>query len=120
VFCFILTFGDFVSPFYLGGSKPPTLSILIIDTIGRNNLRWGPIKDPIKSLVECGISDDVETVFVDGIARMEDRKIDGVDMAEVTQRAQSVAEDIWDNLQEWDPLGRTAEQMCPWSFPIAE
>jgi cytosine/adenosine deaminase-related metal-dependent hydrolase len=94
--------------------------ILIIDTIGRNNLRWGPIKDPIKSLVECGISDDVETVFVDGIARMEDRRIDGVDMSEITQRAQSVAEDIWDNLQEWDPLGRTAEQMCPWSFPIAE
>jgi len=32
VFCFILSFGDFVSPYYLGGSKPPTLSILIIDT----------------------------------------------------------------------------------------
>ena len=29
---FILSFGDFVSPYYLGGSKPPTLSILIIDT----------------------------------------------------------------------------------------
>ena len=32
VFCFILSFGDFVSPYYLGGSRPPTLSILIIDT----------------------------------------------------------------------------------------
>jgi len=32
LFCFILSFGDFVSPYYLGGSKPPTLSILIIDT----------------------------------------------------------------------------------------
>jgi len=32
VFCFILAFGDFVSPYYLGGSKPPTLSILIVDT----------------------------------------------------------------------------------------
>ena len=31
-FCFILSFGDFVSPYYLGGSRPPTLSILIIDT----------------------------------------------------------------------------------------
>ncbi len=25
VFCFILSFGDFVAPYYLGGSKPPTL-----------------------------------------------------------------------------------------------
>ncbi len=33
VFCFILSFGDFVSPYYLGGSKPPTLPILIIDTV---------------------------------------------------------------------------------------
>lgn len=32
VFAFILTFGDFVSPFYLGGSNPPTLSIPIVDT----------------------------------------------------------------------------------------
>ena len=39
VFCFILTFGDFVSPFYLGGSKPPTLSILIIDTT-KSGQQW--------------------------------------------------------------------------------
>jgi len=31
VFCFILSFGEFVAPYYLGGSKPPTLPILIID-----------------------------------------------------------------------------------------
>jgi ABC-type spermidine/putrescine transport system permease subunit I len=31
VFCFILSFGDFVAPYYIGGSKPPTLPILIID-----------------------------------------------------------------------------------------
>jgi hypothetical protein len=23
-------------------------------------------------------------------------------------------------VQEWDPLGRTAEQFSPWSFPIAK
>lgn len=32
LFCFILSFGDFVSPLYLGGGNPPTLSILITDT----------------------------------------------------------------------------------------
>ena len=39
LFCFILSFGDFVSPYYLGGSKPPTLSILIIDTT-KSGQQW--------------------------------------------------------------------------------
>lgn len=39
VFCFILAFGDFVAPYYLGGSKPPTLSIMIIDT-SKSGQQW--------------------------------------------------------------------------------
>lgn len=39
IFAFIMTFGDFVSPFYLGGSKPPTLTILIIDTT-KSGQQW--------------------------------------------------------------------------------
>lgn len=39
VFCFILSFGDFVSPYYLGGSKPPTLSIMIVDT-SKSGQQW--------------------------------------------------------------------------------
>ena len=38
-FCFILSFGDFVSPYYLGGSKPPTMSILIVDTT-KSGQQW--------------------------------------------------------------------------------
>ncbi|MDP6818801.1 MAG: ABC transporter permease subunit, partial [Alphaproteobacteria bacterium] len=36
-FAFILCFGDVVSPVSLGGSKPPTLSILIVDTVKQGN-----------------------------------------------------------------------------------
>ena len=39
LFCFILAFGDFVSPYYLGGSTPQTLSILIIDTT-KSGQQW--------------------------------------------------------------------------------
>lgn len=39
LFCFILSYGDFVSPYYLGGSKPPTLPILIIDTT-KSGQQW--------------------------------------------------------------------------------
>lgn len=38
-FCFILTFGDFVAPYYLGGSNTPTLPILIIDTT-KSGQQW--------------------------------------------------------------------------------
>lgn len=39
VFCFILTFGDFVSPTYLGGGNSPTLAILITDFTKAGN-QW--------------------------------------------------------------------------------
>ena len=39
LFCFILSFGDFVSPYYLGGSQPPTLTILITDTT-KSGQQW--------------------------------------------------------------------------------
>ena len=39
LFCFILSFGDFVAPYYIGGSKPPTLPILIIDTT-KSGQQW--------------------------------------------------------------------------------
>jgi spermidine/putrescine transport system permease protein len=39
LFCFILSFGDFVAPYYLGGSVPPTLPIMIIDTT-KSGQQW--------------------------------------------------------------------------------
>jgi spermidine/putrescine transport system permease protein/putrescine transport system permease protein len=38
-FAFILSFGDYVSPSILGGSKPPTLSILIVDAV-KSGANW--------------------------------------------------------------------------------
>jgi len=52
--------------------------------------------------------------------RMRDRVIPGVDLAALRRQAQEAGETVWRRVQEWDPLGRTAEQMSPWSFPIAK
>src|SRR5205085_2308990 len=49
--------------------------IVLIDLATRDALRFGPVRDPIKALVECGIGDDVVTVIVDGVVRMRDRVI---------------------------------------------
>jgi 5-methylthioadenosine/S-adenosylhomocysteine deaminase len=94
--------------------------ILVIDLSGRDTLRYGPLRDPVKSLVECGIGDDVETVIIDGIVRMTDRRIPGVDLPALRREAQEAGEEVWRSLPQWDPLRRTSEQMSPWSFPLME
>jgi len=38
-------------------------------------MRDWPTRDPIRTLVECGVGDDVETVIVDGVVRVENRRV---------------------------------------------
>jgi 5-methylthioadenosine/S-adenosylhomocysteine deaminase len=93
--------------------------IVIIDLTGRGTLRTGPVRDPIKSLVDCGIGDDVDTVIDDGVVRVENGRIPGIDFAELRAHAQAAGERIWSGWQNWDPRGRTAEEMSPYSFARA-
>lgn len=103
----------------LGRLSPGALAdIIIIDLTGRNTLRYGPVRDPVKSVIECGIGDDVDTVIVDGKVCMEGGIIPGVDFAQLREQAQAAGEDVWATIAEWDPLGRSAEDACPWSFPM--
>jgi 5-methylthioadenosine/S-adenosylhomocysteine deaminase len=104
----------------IGRLAPGTKAdIVIIDLTGRDTLRMGPVRDPIKSLVDCGIGDDVDTVIVDGVVRMESGRIPGIDFAELRAHAQAAGERIWSSWQNWDALGRTAEEMSPYSFARA-
>src|SRR6202035_221223 len=91
--------------------------IVIIDLTGRDSLRMGPIRDPIKSLVECVIGDDVDTVIVDGAIRVERGRIPVVGFAALSAQAEAAGERIWSGWATWDPLGRTADEMAPFSFP---
>ncbi|HEY1362850.1 MAG TPA: chlorohydrolase family protein [Xanthobacteraceae bacterium] len=93
--------------------------IVIIDLTGRDTLRFGPVRDPIRSLVDCGIGDDVETVIVDGVVRMQDRRIPGIDLAGLRAQAQAAGERIWSGWQSWDPHCRTADEISPYSFARA-
>jgi cytosine/adenosine deaminase-related metal-dependent hydrolase len=103
----------------LGRLAPGALAdIIIVDFSGKNSLRYGPIMDPIKSLVDCGVGDDVETVIVNGEICMENGKIPGLDLAKLRDDTQQAGDHIWSSVQEWDPCGRTAEEVSPWSFPL--
>jgi 5-methylthioadenosine/S-adenosylhomocysteine deaminase len=102
----------------LGRLSPGALAdIIIIDLSGRNTLRYGPVRDPVKSVVECGVGDDIDTVIVDGRICMEGGIIPGVNFGELGAAAQKAGEAIWATLPDWDPLGRTAEEACPWCYP---
>jgi len=74
------------------------------------------VRDPIKSLIDCGIGDDVNTVIVDGETRMENGRIPGIDIAELRRQAQAAGERVWSGWKNWDPHGRTADEMSPYSF----
>src|SRR5437763_12592000 len=74
----------------LGRIAPGALAdIIIIDFAGHNSLRFGPVRDPIKSLVECGVGDDVTTVIIDGRICMHDGMIPGADVAGLRRQAQT-------------------------------
>ena len=90
--------------------------ILLIDLTGRDTLRMGPVRDPVKTLVECGVGDDVDTAIVAGKVRMKGGRIPGIDLASLRERAQAAAERLWAGWQGSDPLGRSAQAMSPWSF----
>ena len=62
IFCFILSFGDFVAPFYLGGSQEPTLPILILDTT-KSGQQW-----PRAAVVAIFMMATLFTVAFTGIA----------------------------------------------------
>jgi 5-methylthioadenosine/S-adenosylhomocysteine deaminase len=103
----------------LGRLAPGALAdIIVIDLSGRGSLRYGPVRDPVKSVVECGVGDDVDTVIVDGKIIMESGLIPGVDFGSIRQDAQAAGEQVWATLQDWDPLARTHEDACPWCYPM--
>jgi cytosine/adenosine deaminase-related metal-dependent hydrolase len=129
---FAATAGEIFAAATLGGARsvgrddigrlaPGALAdIVIVDFAGRNSLRYGPVRDPIKSLIECGVGDDVDTVIVDGKLCMENGVIPGVDIPKLMADAQAAGETVWDTLSEWDPLSRTAEEACPWCYPMGD
>lgn len=99
------------------GSKADIITIKLRAT---DSLRMGVVHDPIKALVDTGMGDDVRDVLIDGKICMRSRRIPDVDLEDLLSRAQAEAENFWGNLENWDALGRTMDQKCPWSFPVSQ
>lgn len=85
--------------------------------IDMRSFRMGPYRDPIKALVQCGTSDDVDQVSVDGKIVVEGGHLIGVDEAKLLAEAQQEADRLWSTVPEWHWQGLSAAELSPQSFP---
>jgi 5-methylthioadenosine/S-adenosylhomocysteine deaminase len=99
----------------LGRLCPGAKADIVLVDFG--DLRFGPVWDPIKTLVDCATGDNVRTVIVDGRVVMRDRRITGVDRADLLRQARAAAQEAWRRLPSWDYLERSAAEVSPPSFP---
>jgi cytosine/adenosine deaminase-related metal-dependent hydrolase len=103
----------------LGRLAPGAKADLAI--VNQQALHYGVIKDPIRSLVDCGVASDVESVIVDGNMVMEHRQIPGAPpVGELLGRAQAFAEAYWSAYARLDWQGKTADEAFPDAFPWAD
>ena len=100
----------------LGRLCPGARADIVI--VNQRALHYGAICDPIRSLVDCGVASDVETVIVDGRVVMEKRHIPHAPpLPALLSQAQHYAEAYWQAYAQLDWHGRTAEEAFPNAFP---
>jgi 5-methylthioadenosine/S-adenosylhomocysteine deaminase len=100
----------------LGRLWPGAKADLVI--VNQRALHYGVVCDPIRSLVDCGVASDVETVIVDGQVVMENRQVPGAPhLDELLRRAQQYAEAYWAFYPQLDWNGRPVEETFPNAFP---
>ena len=103
----------------LGRLYPGAKADMVI--VNQQALHYGAIFDPIRSLVDCGVASDVETVVVDGNIVMENRRIpDAPSLPALLKQAQGFAEHYWSAYPQLDWSGRSASEAFANAFPWAE
>jgi cytosine/adenosine deaminase-related metal-dependent hydrolase len=82
-----------------------------------SSLTMTPLRDPIRNIVYCAQSEDLETVIVDGNVVMRDRVIPGADLNALCADLQAAGERMWANVAKGDWAGRDIDALSPQSFP---
>ena len=82
-----------------------------------SSLTMTPLRDPIRNIVYCAQSEDLETVIVGGNVVMRDRVIPGADLNALCVDLQAAGERMWANVAKGDWAGRDIDALSPQSFP---
>lgn len=86
--------------------------------VNLNQVHFGAVRDPIKSLVEAGSQKDVEMVVVDGETLLEDGRATRFDEAALLAQVQQAGEEYWATLPRWRAKSQTIDDVAPMSFRI--
>jgi cytosine/adenosine deaminase-related metal-dependent hydrolase len=82
--------------------------IVCVDLSGYH---FGPVLDPIRSLITCGTGQDVNTVFVDGRMIVDGGRVLNADEEKLRIAAPDILQSMLRTATERDPMGRTAESL---------
>jgi cytosine/adenosine deaminase-related metal-dependent hydrolase len=72
---------------------------------------YGPVLDPVRSLVAFGKGQDVDTIFVDGRMIVEGGRVLNADEEKLRAAAPGILRNLHKAASERDPTGRTTESI---------
>lgn len=100
----------------LGRLAPGAKADLLI--ISLSGTHFGAVRDPIKSLVDGGSQQDIETIVVDGRTLLQDRVPQTVDEGALLRDIQRSGEMVWEDLAARHWRGATTDEVAPMSYPV--
>ena len=89
--------------------------IIVVDL---DDLAVGPVEDPIRTLIVSCVGNNVKHTIINGVVRMKDRKIPGLDEEALKRDAQRVFDRFLTFYEKYEANGRTQQELCPPSMPI--
>jgi cytosine/adenosine deaminase-related metal-dependent hydrolase len=100
----------------LGRLAPGAKADLIV--VDLQQMHYGGVRDPIKSLVECGSGSDIEMIVIDGRMLLENRRATRFDESKLLREVQATSEAAWESVPQWRAKGQTIDDIAPMSYPV--
>lgn len=100
----------------LGRLAPGAKADIIV--VNLQQVYYGAVHDPIKSLVELGSGRDVETVIVDGQVLVEAGRATRMDEAKLLAETQAEAHRLAEATPDWHWTGKALDEIVPPSYPV--
>jgi 5-methylthioadenosine/S-adenosylhomocysteine deaminase len=102
----------------LGRLAPGAKADIIV--VNLQQVFYGAVHDPIKSLIELGSGRDVETVIVDGQSFIEGGKAMQIAEAALLAETQAEAERLAHAIPTWHWTGKALDEIAPPSYPVRQ
>src|SRR6185437_1578174 len=101
----------------LGRLAPGALADIVI--VDLRDVRFGAVRDPIKSLVDYASASDIDTVIVDGRTLVRGKQAIALDEAALLAKVQESGERAWAGVADWRWNGASVDEIAPMTYPIA-